>query len=120
VRVLAVDQTASESQDNPQVARAVTIEVTPEDGQKVALAGQIGTLSLALRRADEAGEGTTATGRQDTIRINDLRAEVNARKQPAAPAPTPRRRTHGGAANAGTSMEIVRGFTTNHATVATE
>jgi pilus assembly protein CpaB len=83
VRVLAVDQTASESQDNPQVARAVTIEVTPEDGQKVALASQIGTLTLALRRADEVGGGAAATSRQDTIRIDDLRAEVNARKQPA-------------------------------------
>lgn len=120
VRVLAVDQTASESQDNPQVARAVTIEVTPEDGQKVALASEIGTLSLALRRADEVGDGATSQP-QETIRIEDLRAEIaGARAQPIAahaPAPAPRRAP---ARPSGASIEIVRGFTANHTSVATE
>jgi pilus assembly protein CpaB len=122
VRVLAVDQSANESENDPQVASAVTIEVTPEDGQKVALARQIGTLSLALRRADEIGAGSTAVAPQDTIRIEDLRAEAaGARAQPiavhtAAPAPRPRavRRP------SGASIEVTRGFTTNHTYVATE
>lgn len=116
VRVLAVDQIANESRNDPQVARAVTIEVTPEDGQKVALASEIGTLSLALRRADEAGND--APPRQDTIRIQDLRAEAESRRpQPPQPQrqPAPRR-----ANIAGPSVEIIRGFTSNRAAVASE
>src|SRR5262245_47539499 len=75
IRVLAIDQTANESRNDPQVARAVTIEVTPEDGQKVALATQVGTLSLALRRADEIGQHGPAPT-PETVRINDLQVEA--------------------------------------------
>lgn len=117
VRVLAVDQTANESRNDPQVARAVTIEVTPADGQKVALAGQIGTLSLALRRADEAG--AAQPGSADTIRIEDLRAEAGRR---VAPAPQQQRATVTRTRQqyAGPSVEIIRGFTSNRAPVASE
>lgn len=118
VRVLAVDQTASESRNDPQVARAVTIEVTPEDGQKVALAGQIGTLSLALRRADEIGGATPAS--QETIRTQDLRAEAEARRTQTTPAPVIRRTAARPSRPSGPSVEIIRGFTSNHTAVASE
>ena len=49
VGVLGIDQLASEETDNPVVARTATIEVTPEQAQKLALAQQLGTLSLTLR-----------------------------------------------------------------------
>jgi pilus assembly protein CpaB len=114
VRVLAVDQIANETRNDPQVARAVTIEVTPEDGQKVALASEIGTLSLALRRADEAG---AAPVRQDTIRIQDLRAEAESRRpQP----PTHRQASPRPVRASGPSVEIIRGFTANHTAVVSE
>jgi pilus assembly protein CpaB len=116
-RVLAIDQSANDATDDPQVARAVTIEVTPEDGQKVALASQIGTLSLALRRADDIGGGGTPQPRQDTIRIQDLRAEAEVRRAPT-PAPTAPRRER--AALAGPTVEIIREFTSNRAAVASE
>lgn len=117
VRVLAVDQTASENRNDPQVARAVTIEVTPEDGQKVALAGQIGTLSLALRRADDIAQPGASTPTPETIRIQDLRAQAAARAHaPAAPARAVVRR----APISGNSIEIIRGFATNRAAVASE
>jgi len=113
VRVLAIDQSANESRNDPQVARAVTIEVTPEDGQKVALASQVGSLSLALRRADEMGrDNTTPT---NTIRIQDLRAEAERQVRPAPRPEQPVRR-----AVVGPSIEIIRGFTTNRAPVASE
>jgi pilus assembly protein CpaB len=54
VKVLAIDQLASERQEHPTVAKAVTIEVTPEQAQKVLLATNIGKLSLMLRRPAEA------------------------------------------------------------------
>lgn len=54
VRVLAVDQMADDSSDKPTVVKAVTLEVDTGDGQKLSLAGTIGTLSLALRKAGES------------------------------------------------------------------
>ena len=55
VKVLGVDQKSSEQKDTPQVAKAVTLEVTPEDAQKLTLASNVGKLSLALRNyADPA------------------------------------------------------------------
>ena len=54
LKVLAVDQLASERQEQPTVAKAVTIEATPEQAQKLLLATNIGKLSLILRRPEEA------------------------------------------------------------------
>jgi pilus assembly protein CpaB len=72
VRVLAVDQVASDDKNDPIVAKAATVEVTPDQAQKLALAGQVGTLSLALRSAsDPLASAGAASAR--TIRTADLR-----------------------------------------------
>ena len=55
-RVLAIDQLADERADKPSVVKAVTLEVDVTDGQKLALASTVGTLSLMLRKAGEIGE----------------------------------------------------------------
>lgn len=52
-RVLAVDQLADERSDKPSVAKAVTLEVDLAGAQKLSLASQVGTLSLALRKAGD-------------------------------------------------------------------
>ena len=66
VRVLAIDQLADRgAQVKP--AKAVTIEVTTEDAQKVALAASVGQLSLALRQA-----GLSSTGHFRRVELNDL------------------------------------------------
>lgn len=49
ISVLGIDQLASEEAETPVLARTATVEVTPEDAQKLALAQQVGSLSLALR-----------------------------------------------------------------------
>ncbi len=54
-KVLAVDQIAAEGQEKPTVARAVTLELTQMEAQKVVLAQGIGRLSLILRQAGEVG-----------------------------------------------------------------
>ena len=56
-RVLAIDQLADARAEKPSVVKAVTLEVDVTDGQKLALASAVGTLSLLLRRAGELGEG---------------------------------------------------------------
>ncbi len=52
-RVLAVDQLADDSVDKPSVVKAVTLEVDAVAAQKLSLAGSVGSLSLALRKAGE-------------------------------------------------------------------
>jgi pilus assembly protein CpaB len=64
VKVLAIDQMADERADKPSIARAVTLEVDTTDAQRLALASQIGTMALMLRRA---GEATSAETRRVTI-----------------------------------------------------
>jgi len=103
VRVLGVDQLADQSKDEPVVAKAATIEVTPAQAQKLALAGQVGTLSLALRSAEEP-LARGAAGAQRTVRTADLTLA-------SAPAPARTRpvRTVRRAAPQGPSIQVWRG-----------
>ena len=70
MRVVGIDQQADELDETAQVARTVTIEVTPEEGQKLALAQQAGTLSLTLRNIP--AEGEKEDGPLDSIRLSDI------------------------------------------------
>ena len=67
IRTLAIDQLADERSDKPSVAKAVTLEVTTSDAQKLALGELVGRLSLVLR---QAGATTSTPARR--ISIADL------------------------------------------------
>jgi len=57
VKVLAIDQILNERSDQPTVTsvpKAVTLQVNPEQAQKVLLASNIGKLSLVLRQPGES------------------------------------------------------------------
>jgi pilus assembly protein CpaB len=82
LKVLAVDQLASERQEQPTVPKAVTLEVTPEQAQKILLATNIGRLSLTLRRLTD--EATAASRRVTEKDLGEGRVE-----RVAAPAPPP-------------------------------
>ena len=56
ITVLGVDQESDQTRERPEVARTATVEVTPEQAQKLALAQQVGTLSLSLRNATTVGQ----------------------------------------------------------------
>ncbi len=71
VKVLAVDQVADESKDSPTVVKAVTVEVSTKDAQKLTLAAGAGQLSLALRQA--AGSKGEATER---VTVADLTGDT--------------------------------------------
>lgn len=49
VKVLAVDQTASPEKDKPVIVRAVTLELSSNEAEKLVKATQEGTVQLALR-----------------------------------------------------------------------
>ena len=86
VKVLAIDQFASERQEQPTVAKAVTLEVEPEQAQKILLATNIGKLSLVLR---QPGEAAAQAGRRITERdLSTIKVEAPV-VQPAPPPPPP-------------------------------
>ena len=68
LRILGVDQVSDQNHDHPDVARTVTVEVTPQQGQILALAQQAGTLSLTLRSASNTSSDTPIA----SIRLNDV------------------------------------------------
>lgn len=49
VRVLAVDQRSDPGSDGPILSRAVTLEVSPQDAEAIAVAKQRGSIQLTLR-----------------------------------------------------------------------
>jgi len=59
VRALAVDQLADERSEKPTVAKAVTLEVSTDEAQKLTLGSSVGSLSLALRAAGMTAPSAT-------------------------------------------------------------
>src|SRR5690349_23271292 len=84
-KVLAIDQITGERTEQPTIAKAVTLEVTPEEAQKILLATNIGRLSLILRQPEEV-----ASNPVQRVTEADL-SNVRPAPKPAltAPAPTP-------------------------------
>ena len=69
IKVIAIDQNAAGPNGQPVLARTATLEVSPMDAQKLALAQQVGSLSLVLRKAGQDQD----FGRVATVSLNDLR-----------------------------------------------
>lgn len=53
--VLGVDQTSDQDADKPLVAKAVTVEVTPDQAQAISLGLAVGQVSLSLRQISDDG-----------------------------------------------------------------
>jgi len=72
MKVLGIDQDANEDRTKPGVARAVTLEVTTIQAQKLTLAQKLGELSLALRHVNtvDAEKPTTVTARD--LRVGEV------------------------------------------------
>ena len=85
VKVLGIDQDANEDKDKPSVAKAVTLEVTPQQAQKLALASQLGNLALMLRNITDA-----EAEQVKTVSTRDL--SVSEAIQPAAVADSPKKK----------------------------
>jgi pilus assembly protein CpaB len=85
ILVLAVAQEAGRDETKPKVVDAVTLEVTPEQAEKIDLARSIGSLSLVLRNQVDPQDATTAGATKASL----LKIPVAAPPAPAAPAPKP-------------------------------
>ena len=80
VRVLAVDQRAMKADDSKaQVGRTITVEVTSENAEKLALATEMGDLSLILRGVGD--ESVQGPGRLTTdVRTSEILKEISRRE----------------------------------------
>ena len=83
IRVIATDQNAKGADGQPVIARTATLEVDPIEAQKLALAQQVGQLSLILRKP---GEDQNTAGVR-TVSLNDLRYSYYGASYPAAAPP---------------------------------
>ena len=123
VRIIAIDQNAKDANGQPVIARTATLEVNPTDAQKLALAQQVGSLSLVLRKPGQEQNNPVL----DTVSLTDLRysyygarpVNAQAAQPPARPrvtvASAPRRVVRRPAPAAPrpvtNSVEVVRGTT---------
>ena len=86
VRVIGVDQAldAGVAADADRIAGTITVEVTPQDGQKLALAQRAGRLSLTLGAATgEVAEALPALSLSELL--GDVAPQPEAAADPAAP-----------------------------------
>lgn len=67
VRVLAADQKAIREEDKAKVARTVTLEVSADDAEKLALAQEMGDLKLSLR----------GIGDEEQVRTENITTDVD-------------------------------------------
>jgi pilus assembly protein CpaB len=67
ILVLAVAQEASRDETKPKVVNAVTLQVTPEQAEKLDLARSVGTLSLVLRSQVDPKPAETKGATKETL-----------------------------------------------------
>jgi pilus assembly protein CpaB len=73
-RVLSVAQNVEQKEGKPQLARSITLEVTPEESEKLSLASQEGSIVLALRGiGDDAEPKTTGSNKYDLLSVAAVR-----------------------------------------------
>jgi len=68
VKVIAIDQFSDKDSNQARVARTATVEVSPKDAQSLALAQQVGRLTMSLRQIDEVD----TTEETAVIRLEDI------------------------------------------------
>lgn len=69
-RVLSVAQSTEQKDGKPQLARSITLEVTPEEAEKLSLASQEGPIVLALRGlGDDAQLTTIGSNKRDLLSL---------------------------------------------------
>ena len=84
-RVLSVAQSTEQKDGKPQLARSITLEVSPEEAEKLSLASQEGQIVLALRGlGDDSETRTIGSNKRDLLSL-----AAASQKTPAGGAPTP-------------------------------
>lgn len=101
ILVLAIAQDLARDETKPRVVNAVTLEVTPEQAERLDLARSVGSLSLVLRNQIDRSLGAT-----QGVRTRDLLGDEVVAEPEQAEKPVVYRR----AAVPAPSVEIIRGL----------
>ncbi|WP_373988778.1 Flp pilus assembly protein CpaB [Duganella sp. BuS-21] len=113
ILVLAIAQESNRDDTKPKVVNAVTLELTPEQVEKLDLARSVGTLSLVLRNqidpASANTEGATKSSLLDDGRT-PRQAPAPAPVAAAPVAPTPAPRPHPPREPQGDKIEVIKGL----------
>jgi len=107
ILVLAVAQEAGRDETKPKVVSAVTVEVTPEQAEKLDLARSVGSLSLALRNQVDKSPVLTEGVRQDDLLNTPVARPVVL--PVARPMPSRSKRTVQARAADSSRIEVIRG-----------
>ena len=120
IMVLAIAQEAQRPDESkPRVVNAVTLEVTPEQAEKIDLARNIGTLSLILRNQVDTVDAATDGVRRQNLFGKEAPAPVVAAAPAVVKVAAPVRRTKPRAVASkpvapaevdGTRIEMIRGL----------
>jgi len=122
ILVLAVAQEQNRDETKPKVVNAVTLEVTPEQAEKLDLARSVGTLSLVLRNQIDASLAATEGSTKKDLLNGDtqpaaLPAATDAKTEVAAAKPVVkkvvRRKTVARTVEPYEQVEVVRGNVTS-------
>lgn len=90
VLVLAVAQEANRDDTKPRVVSAVTLELSPEDSEKLDLARSVGTLSLVLRnQIDKVTVATQGITKSELFGETNVKPVKAVMASNAAPRPRP-------------------------------
>lgn len=108
ILVLAIAQESSRDETKPKVVNAVTLELTPDQVEKLDLARSVGTLSLVLRNQIDPSPVNTAGATKATLL--DVKAPPLPEPKPAAPAPAIRRQVVKATAPPSDRVEVIKGL----------
>jgi pilus assembly protein CpaB len=120
ILVLAVAQEQNRDETKPKVVNAVTLEVTPEQAEKLDLARSVGTLSLVLRNQIDSSLAATSGSTKKDLLNGDTQPAVlpatDAKSEVAAVKPVAkkvvRRKAVAKTADPSEQVEVVRGSVT--------
>jgi pilus assembly protein CpaB len=120
ILVLAVAQEQNRDETKPKVVNAVTLEVTPDQAEKLDLARSVGTLSLVLRnQIDSSLAATSGSTKKDLLNGDTQPAVLAADAKPEVAAAKPvvkkvvRRKAVAKPADPYEQVEVVRGNVTS-------
>lgn len=98
VKVLAVAQDTVSAPAKPKVVNAVTLELTPDESERLDLARSVGSLSLALRNELDKTRQTSAGTRLDTLMGVASAPSASTASAASVVTPAPARRARASAA----------------------
>lgn len=93
IRVLAIGQDSNVGKDKPELVKTATLEVTPLQAQRIALAQSVGQISLSLRNLLDESQNRLETAQIQDLNDGTVTRILRKRKGGSGEPPTEQART---------------------------